>query len=114
MDNSCPFVVEQDINSGFCVYVGGECVDTSCPPIVGMYDTGCKAILWSMALAIRVSCAVYGTGKEGQLRGLCQRQMWVVWAVYVVYEVYACNQALGHTLSNSPKNCLLVCVRLLV
>ena len=71
---------------GFCVYTyaGGECVDTSCPPIVGMYDTGCKAILWSMALAIRVSCAVYGTGKEGQLRGLCQRQMWVVWAVYVV------------------------------
>ena len=62
VDNSCPFVVEQDINSGFCVYVGGECVDTSCPPIVGMYDTGCKAILWSMALAIRVSCAVYGTG----------------------------------------------------
>ena len=52
-----------------------------------------------MALAIRVSCAVYGTGKvDGQLRGLCQRQMWAGWAVYVVYEVYACNQALGHTL----------------
>ena len=73
VDNSCPFVGEQDIKSVFCVYVGGiksvfcvyfggECVDPSCPPIVGMYDTGCKAILWSLALAIRVSCAVYGTG----------------------------------------------------